>query len=89
MNLYIGNISPMVQPAELQQIFAGMGQVLYAKLADSDMEAGDKGYAFVYVPNEERARTAVATLNGTLLKGEKLTVTAMAERRGVVGAAVK
>jgi len=31
------------------------------------------------------ARSAVASLNGTLLKGEKLTVSPMVERRGVVG----
>lgn len=84
MNLYIGNISPAVQPAELQQMFAGMGQVLYAKLADGADRATDTGYAFVYVPNEEQARTAMTNLNGKLLKGEKLTVSPMSERPGVV-----
>lgn len=87
MNLYVGNIAAAVNPAELQQIFAGMGQVLYAKLAEN--EVGETGFAFVYVPNEERARDAVATLNGTVLKGEKLTVQKMSERPGVVGGEVK
>lgn len=87
MNLYIGNIAPAVRAADLQQIFAGMGQVLYAKLPENELEGN--GYAFVYVPNEERARDAVASLNGTLLKGEKLTVSPMAERRGVVGGSVR
>ncbi len=87
MNLYVGNIAAAVNPAELQQIFAGMGQVLYAKLAENDV--GETGFAFVYVPNEERARDAVATLNGTVLKGEKLTVQKMSERPGVVGGEVK
>jgi cold-inducible RNA-binding protein len=85
MNLYVGNISPAVQSVELQQMFAGLGQVLYARLAEEDQIAG-RGYAFVYVPNEERARSAVAALNGKLLKGEKLTVSTMSERPGVVGA---
>lgn len=89
MNLYVGNISSAVQHADLLHMFEGMGQVLYAKLAESKTAAEDKGYAFVNVPNEERARTAVASLNGTLLKGEKLTVSPMAERRGVVGGSVK
>jgi len=87
MNLYVGNIAAAVNPAELQQIFAGMGHVLYAKLAEK--EVGETGFAFVYVPNEERARDAVATLNGTVLKGEKLTVQKMSERPGVVGGEVK
>lgn len=89
MNLYVGNISPSVQHAELLNMFEGMGQVLYAKLAGSKNDTDGKGYAFVYVPNDECARSAVASLNGTLLKGEKLTVSPMVERRGVVGGTVK
>ena len=91
MNLYVGNISPAVQHAELLNMFEGKGQILYAKLAGS-MNANNvdsKGYAFVYVPNDECARSAVASLNGTLLKGEKLMVSPMVERRGVVGGTVK
>ena len=88
MNLYVGNISPSVQHAELLNMFEGMGQVLYAKLAESKSDANGKGYAFVYVPNDECARSAVASLNGTLLKGEKLTVSPMLERPGVVGSTV-
>jgi RNA recognition motif-containing protein len=86
MNLYVGNISPAVQPAELQQIFAGMGEVVYAKLASGgETQNAGPGFAFVFVPNEERARTAVAALNGKELKGEKLTVSTMSERPGVLG----
>ena len=88
MNLYVGNISPSVQHAELLNMFEGMGQVLYAKLAESKGGANGMGYAFVYVPNDECARSAVASLNGTLLKGEKLTVSPMLERPGVVGSTV-
>ena len=89
MNLYVGNISAAVQHAELLHMFEGMGEVLYARLGESKETAGDTGYAFVYVPNEERARSVVASLNGTVLKGEKLTVSPMVERPGIVGAAVK
>lgn len=89
MNLYVGNISASVQHAELLHMFEGMGEVLYARLGESKAATGDTGYAFVYVPNEERARSVVASLNGTVLKGEKLTVSPMAERPGIVGAAAK
>jgi len=86
MNLYVGNISRAVQPAELQQMFAGVGQVLYARLVDgADNNADGMGYAFVYVPNDEQARTALTNLNGMLFKGEKLTVSPMSERPGIVG----
>jgi len=86
MNLYVGNIAPTVNAVELQQMFAGVGQILYAKLSEDDkVKAGDCGYAFVYVPNADQARTAIGSLNGKLLKGEKLTVSEMVERPGVVG----
>jgi len=84
MNLYVGNISPGVLAADLQQMFAGMGQILYARLAEQDSSARASGFAFVYVPNEEQARNAVATLNGQMLKGERITVSPMPERPGVV-----
>ena len=87
MNLYVSNISPAVQPAELQQIFAGMGEVLYARLGGAGEERADPGFAFVYVRDEESARTAVAALNGRELKGERLTVSRMSERPGVLGVA--
>lgn len=85
MNLYVGNIAPNVMPADLQHMFSGMGQILYAKLTQSENDGNDRGYAFVYVPNDDKARTAVASLHGTLLKGEKLTVSPMVERPGVIG----
>ncbi len=85
MNLYVSNISPDVGKADLQHIFNGLGEVLFAKLTPvSDGSAG-KGFAYVYVPDNERARTAITALNGTLLKGDRLTVRPMIERRGVIG----
>jgi cold-inducible RNA-binding protein len=86
MNLFVGNLSSAVQPADLQHIFGGMGQILYAKLAAADA-AGEAGYAYVYVPNDEQARSAVASLDGTELKGARLRVSPLSERPGVIGGA--
>ncbi len=85
MNLYVGNLAPNVMPADLQHIFGGLGQILYAKLAEGEDAHADRGYAFVYVPNDDKARTVVASLHGSWLKGEKLTVSPMVERPGVIG----
>jgi len=86
MNLYVGNIAPAVNAVELQQMFAGVGQILYAKLSESGAtEKGACGYAFVSVPNVDQARSAIGTLNGKVVKGEVLTVSLMDERPGVVG----
>ncbi len=85
MNLYVSNISPGVVPADLQHVFSGLGEVLFASLKPAGDSRTEKGYAYVYVPDDERARTAIAKLNGKILKGDKLTVSPMAERPGVIG----
>jgi RNA recognition motif-containing protein len=89
MNIYVGNLSPSVKQADLLHMFGGFGQILYAKLAEEQVGGDDRGYAFVYVPNDDSARSVVASLNGAVLKGEKLTVAAMVERPGVIRGAVK
>ncbi|MDA8420130.1 MAG: RNA-binding protein [Pseudomonadota bacterium] len=85
MNLYVSNIPPGVMHADLQHIFSGFGEVLYASLMPASNSRSDRGYAFIYVPDEDRARTAIARLNGAVLKGDRLAVSPMAERRGVIG----
>ena len=85
MNLYVSNISPGVAQADLQHIFSGLGEILYASLTPADAGRSNKGYAFVYVPDDDRARAAIARLNGAVLKGGRLAVSPMAERPGVIG----
>ncbi len=85
MNLYVSNISPGVAQTDLQHIFSGLGEVLYASLAPAGTDRSGMGYALVYVPDDERARKAVAQLNGAVLNGGRLAVSPMAERPGVIG----
>ncbi len=85
MNLYVSNISPGVARADLQHMFSGLGEVFFASLMPAGDGRGGRGYAYVYVPDDERARTAIAKLNGKVLKGDRLTVSPMAERPGVIG----
>ncbi|MHB8257779.1 MAG: RNA recognition motif domain-containing protein [Acidiferrobacterales bacterium] len=85
MNLYVSNISPGVVRADLQHIFSGLGEVFFASLMPAGGSRSDRGYAYVYVPDDERARMAIAKLNGKILKGDRLTVSPMAERPGVIG----
>lgn len=83
MNLYVANIAPAVNPADLQQLFSGVGHVLYARLSD-EKGLSDRGYAFVHIPDEANARRAAASLHGTLLKGEPISVHPMSEGTGVI-----
>ncbi|HLQ26774.1 MAG TPA: RNA-binding protein [Acidiferrobacterales bacterium] len=80
MNLYVGNLARTVNEADLQLIFEGFGQIVFAKFADV-REDGAKGYAFVYVDNDEQAQTAIDALNGTYLKGARLIVRPVIDRK--------
>ena len=80
MNLYVGNLSSSVSEADLQFIFEGLGQIVFAKFADVDDISQAKGYAFVQVQNDAQALTAIAGLNGRYLKGLRLIVRPVIER---------
>jgi len=80
MNLYVGNLARTVNEADLLLIFEGFGQIVFAKFADA-REDGTKGYAFVYVDNDEQAQTAINALNGTYLKGARLIVRPVIDRK--------
>ncbi len=80
MNLYVGNLARTVTESDLQLIFEGFGQIVFAKFADVN-EDGAKGYAFVQVDNDEQAQTTVDALNGTYLKGARLIVRPVIDRK--------
>ena len=80
MNLYVGNLARTVNESDLQLIFEGLGHIVFAKFADA-REGGAKGYAFVCVDNDEQAQTAIDALNGTYLKGARLIVRSVIDRK--------
>jgi len=84
MNLYIGNLSAAVRPADLQTMFSGVGQIVYARLAEEPSAAG-KGFAFVHVSDESRARETAAALDGKEWMGEVLTVRPVTSGKGIIG----
>lgn len=80
MNLYIGNLSPLVTEGDLAVIFDGWGHILFSRLATSDTETNARGYAFITVSNEKQAWLAVQTMNGKYLKGLRLLVRPVVDR---------
>lgn len=74
MNLYVGNLSRAVTEMDLQVLFEGLGDIVYAKFVGMDDDQRARGYAFVRVENALQAETAVAALHGKFLKGLMLVV---------------
>lgn len=79
MKLYVGNLARTVTESDLQLIFEGFGQIVFAKFVEIDDESG-KGYAFVQVDDEQQAAIAISALNGTYLKGLRLVVRPLMDR---------
>lgn len=74
MNLFVGNLSFEVTQSDLEGLFSSLGQVSSAKVM-MDRETGrSRGFAFVEMPNDSEARSAIQSLNGKDLKGRKINV---------------
>ena len=74
MRIYVGNLSYSTGEAELQQLFAGVGEVGTVQLIRDRATGQSKGFGFVEMINDNEARTACETLNQHEFDGRRLTV---------------
>lgn len=74
MNIYVGNLSYDVTQDELSDLFGEFGEVSSAKIIEDRDTGRPKGFAFVEMPNQEEAETAIASLNEKELKGREIKV---------------
>jgi len=74
MRIYVGNLSYATGEAELQQLFAGIGEVGTVQLIRDRATGQSKGFGFVEMINDNEARTACETLNQQEVDGRRLTV---------------
>ena len=74
MRLYVGNLPFNVNSEDLEQMFAGYGEVASAQVI-SDRETGrSRGFGFVEFADEEAARKAIDEMDGSDSGGRRLTV---------------
>jgi RNA recognition motif-containing protein len=74
MKLYVGNLSFETTENDLQDLFEQHGQVSEAMLMMDRMTGKSRGFAFVTMPDDTQAQTAMTELNGKELAGRTLTV---------------
>ena len=72
--LFVGNLDFKVTENDLQDAFAAHGTVVEANLMMDKMSGRSRGFAFITMGTPEEAQKAIAALNGSDLKGRKLTV---------------
>ncbi|SJZ42436.1 RNA-binding protein [Vibrio cincinnatiensis] len=74
MKLLVRNLARSTTEHELRVLFSDFGQVTECTLV-LDQETGlSKGFAFVTMPNDEEAKSAITALNLTLFAKSKIRV---------------
>jgi len=74
MNIYVGNLSYNVSTEDLRQAFEAYGEVSSADIIKDKYSGRSRGFAFVEMPNDGEAQTAIENLNGKELSGQQIKV---------------
>jgi RNA recognition motif-containing protein len=73
-NLFVGSLPYSVDDAQLQELFAAVGNVVSAKVI-MDRESGrSKGFGFVEMGSDEEAKAAIEQLDGKEVSGRAIAV---------------
>ena len=74
MKIYVGNLSFDTTDVTLRQAFEAFGQVTSANVIKDRNTGQSKGFAFVEMPVESQAQTAIKSLDGKEIMGKQIKV---------------
>jgi len=74
MKIYVGNLSYDVTEEELRQEFKAFGEVESVAIITDKYSGRPKGFAFVEMPTVSEGQTAIAELNGKVIKERTMNV---------------
>lgn len=75
MNLYVSNLGDQITEESLRAIFATHGAVTSYTIVKPKGTGESIGFAFIQMPNEKEAHTAMTKLNGMVVNGRNVSVT--------------
>ncbi len=81
MNIYVGNLSFDVTDDAVRKAFESFGEVASAKVITDKYNGQSRGFAFVEMPGQTQAKTAIESLNGKELQGKQMSVSEARPRR--------
>lgn len=81
MNIYVGQLPYNVGEEDLQELFKPFGEIASLNLIKDRFSGRSKGYAFIDMPNNSEADTAIKALNKSMLKGREIKVNQAEQRR--------
>jgi RNA recognition motif-containing protein len=74
MDIYVGNLPYNTTDADLSEMFGEYGNVSSAKIIIDRDSQRSKGFAFVSMPDDNEARSAIEALDGSDMGGRSLKV---------------
>ena len=75
MNIYIGNLSRMINEVELREQFEAFGEVVSINLIKDRRSGVSRGFGFVEMGSEEEGQAAIDGLKDRILDGRTMDVT--------------
>lgn len=73
MKLYVGNLSWDVRDDKLKEMFSKYGCEEASVIIDRRMDRS-KGFGFVTIPDDEKAKAAISEMNESEVEGRKIVV---------------
>lgn len=74
MKIYVSNISDQVTEEDIREAFEAFGEVDSVLIARDKSAGGSTDCAFVKMPSDQEASTAISDLSGARLKGRTIQV---------------
>jgi len=74
MKLYVGNMPFSMSEGDLRQLFEEHGSVDSVSVITDRDTGRPRGFAFVEMPDDEAARTAMSSLDNKMIEGRNLKV---------------
>jgi len=74
MNIYVGSLSLDVNDDDLRQAFEAYGKVESVRIIKDRYTGESRGFAFIEMPTNKEALSAIDGLNGKGLKGSSMVV---------------
>ena len=81
MKLFVKNIDPSVNEAQLEYIFAPFGEILQTKIIYDRITWESRGFGFVEMKDKNEAMKALLQLDGKELKGKPLKIEEFVDKR--------
>lgn len=81
MNIYVGQLPYNVTESELTELFSEFGELANVNLIMDHFSGRSKGFAFIDMPNNSEADTAVKALNKSKFQGREIKVSQVQKQR--------